>query len=759
MHGLASLDLFDFGILLQALSNNLKVGVLAVRSGTREKLIHLDRSKIVCIYTKRPKVSIEKVLWNYRAIEKGPLRSAMEAVERDPSRGPLGRYLLDEQIVAPEKLRRAHAYQVIEEVLELFYWKNVGFEFYAGDHAKEVLANPELVPVGEPVDVDQVLLQSTKTIDDISKFNEVTPSLRDVYELYLGSLGSLEDAVPDPVEREFLLLIDGVRDMREVLRDMRLNRFDALEHFYRFRTRGWLRPKNAFELLMLAENRRKEFTLEKRARVLERVNELGVEGFQVLLPLAQTYEEMGANENAARLYREHARKCLQTGDGDGAVEASRKARALLPDDAELREFEIKVLNSTGRLQEASAAHLALAQLRVRTGAFVGARNGLRRALRLSPQDAQAWSALAEVEEHLGASRRAAACRRRQAEALEGAGDVPGAIDALRNAQKLCPAAWTVRYRLSDLLHASGHNDEAVQRLSDLIGFVLNGYERGTPEFRRRHLERIEERLRAMGGFASSAAQALGRAFADSGDPRRAASVLREAADTLSRAKRHRGAVQMLDELLELEPGDNEARRQLAREHAAAGDGNRALSHLRRLSGTFMSSGRYEDARDVFLEMLKVDPACPDAHRGLARALLYLGETDKASEHYHRVGLIYRGYGQPEEATPYLREAVDRRPADATLLEEYCELLLSMPGRREETLHALSALVELRMTQGEPARAAIALTRILEIDAKYPGAKAILQEAAKQLLRIAETSEGISLDDARRMMEAARATQT
>ena len=759
MQGLASLDLFDFGILLQALSNNLKVGVLAVRSGDRAKFIHLDRSKIVCVYTRKPKVSIEKVLWSYRSIERASLKAALDEIERCPEKGPFERYAAEQDLLPPGHLRRARAYQVIEEVLELFYWKNIGFEFYAGGNARELLRDPLLVAVGEPIDVDSVLLQCTKTIDDIAKFNEVTPSLRDVFELDLGTLGSLEAAVPDPIEREFLLLIDGIRDMREVLRDMRLNRFDALEYFYKFRTRGWLRPKNAFELLMLAENRKKEFSKEKRARVLERVNELGVEGFQVLLPLAETYESLGAKDKAAQLYATHAKRCLGSGDGDGAVKAAGRARALLPGDPDLREFEIEVLTQTGRMHEASAAHLALAGLRIGAGRLGEARRGLRRAVLLTPSDAAPWRTLAEVEERLGANRRAAMCRRSEADALRGAGDACGAVDALRRAHSLCPTAWSVRYRLADLLHQTGRGDEAVQGLSEMVAFVLEHRKAAGPAVCRVHLGKIEERLRAMGGLASSAAQALGHAWAEIGDAERAAVIYRETAETLSRAGRHRGAVQVLDELLEVAPNDHQARRFLAREHAAAGDGNRALSHLRRLSGYFMSGGRYEEARDVFDEMLTIDPACPDAHRGLARALLYLGEVDKASEHYHRVGLIYRGYGQPEEAAPYLREAVDRRPNDPELLEEYCELLLSMSGRRDETLQALSALVELRMSQDAPARAAISLTRILEIDNRYPGAKRILQEAAKQLLRLAESSEEISPDEARRLMETARASQT
>lgn len=754
MNGLASLDLFDFGILLQALSNSLKVGLLAVRSESREKYLELDRSRVTCVWTRRAKAPLEKVLWNHRAIEKPALRVAADAVAADPAAGPLGRYLVDQGLVTPAQLRRAHAYQMLEEVAEVFYWRNVGFEFHAD--AEKALSGKGFVAVGEPIEVDQLLLRCTKTIDDVAKFNEVTPSLRDVYELELGGIGDIEAAIPDPVEREFLLLIDGVRDMREVLRDMRMNRFDGLGLFYRFRSCGWLRPKSGAELLALAEERRAEFPLEKRARLLERVGDLGADGYDLLPALAETYGGMGASEKAAQLFTRQAAKCIEAGDAEGAVLAAARARELRPNDLEVNELQIAALRAAGRTVDAAASLRNLAELRSRRGDLRGAVADLRHAARLAPNEPAAWRKLAEAHGRCRAPRRAAACWRRAGDTLRASGDVEGAVDAYRYAQKLCKTAFTVRYRLADLFHAEGRGDVAVQGLAELVELAVNAP--NVPRTMRvSHLKRIERRLREMGGLASSAAAQVGRAWIELGNPERAVALFRESAEILSRAGRHQGAVEVLSEMMEHAPTDHDARRLLARELLCSGDVTRAFAHLRRLAAHFLGAGRYEEALAVFEEMLKADPACPDAHRGLARALLYLGDADRAAEHYHRVGLIYRGYGRPEEAAPYLREAVERRPTDARLLEEYCELLAGMPSR-DDLLHALSALVELHMSQGRPASAAIALTRILEIDEHYPGARGILQEAARRLLSLGETTDELSADDARRAMEAARASQ-
>jgi len=753
MNGLDALDVFDFGILLQALANNMKTGMLAVRSENRVKYLQLDKTKLVAIYTARPKVSLGRVLYNHRAIEKAQLRDATDAVNGGDTGGSLVEHLADKSIVTRQQMRRAAHYQMIEETLELFYWKNVGFKFVGGG-TQATLEERNLLPVGEPIDVEALLLQCTKAIDDIAKFDEVTPSLRDVYELHVDSLETLSELVPDPAQREFVLLIDGVRDMRDVLRDMRMNRFEVLEFFYRFRREGWIRPKNAFELLMLAENRKREFSLDKRARVYERINELGVEGFEVVLPLAETYEELAANDKAAALFAKHARRCADAGDLKSALAAASRAAKLLPDDLELREFEIDLLLKNDRSADAGAAYQALAAIREKAGDHAAALAALQSAAKLHPSDATNWRRLADLLLKTVRPRRAAARLRRSGDAMLAAGDAAGAVAVWRDALALCRGAWSLRYRLVRSLHDAGQDDVAVQELAALIELVTDDDASLAAGARVRHLARVEECLQSAGGLTSPAATLLGRAYARFDGRDRAVAVFRAAADALGAAKRHREAVDVLDELIALAPEDLAARKDIAREHLALGDVNRAVTHLRRAGTMLVADKRWPEARDVYRAMLEADPGCADGHEGLANALRELGETASASHHFHRAALLHRGGGAVDVAARFFREAVERNPTDADLLDEYCELLLTT-DHRQETLQALSALVDLRMAQGTPARASIALTRILEIDPHHPGAKTILEEAARQLLRVAEATDEIDSDEIRMVLESVR----
>lgn len=755
MNGLDSMDLFDFGILLQALANNMKVGMLAVRCGDRVKYLQLDKRRLLAVHTKRPKVSLGKVLYHHRALGKVQLKDAMRAVG-DANERALSAHLTSNRLITAAQLRRAHHYQLLEETLELFYWQNVGFNF-VNNGTKESLPERDLVEVGESIEIDSLLLQCTKTIDDIAKFDEVTPSLRDVYELHVHSIDELTKLVPDQAQREFILLVDGVRDMREVLRDMRMNRFDVLELFYRFRSQGKIRPKNSFELLMLAENRRKEFSLEKRSRVYERINELGVDGFDVVLPLAETYEAMHQNDKAAALFVRLARRCFDAGDYPGALTATQRATKLQPHDAVLRELEIEILLRADRSAEAGIAYEALSEIKAAAGDAAGARAATERAARLHPTAPQNWRRLATLFEEAGRPRRAAAALRRAGDAMRAAGDAAGGLECYRRALALCRSAWTLRYRIVRLLHEQRDTDGVVRELGDFTRLVTDDSTSLPPRSRVSHLIRIEECLKRTGGLHSPVATEIGRAYAHFGDIPRAVAILQDAADSRSGAGLFRAVVEALDALLELTPDVVDARRAIAVAHLALGDTSRAAAHLRHAGMLLDTMDAWPEAREVYEDLVRAEPGSAEAHSGLANALLELGELRSASQHFHRAALLHRGSDKVDQAIAFFHEAVEKNPTDADLLDEFCEVLLAT-DRRAEKLGALSALVELRMARSEPARAAIALTRILEIDPRYPGAKNILQDAARQLSRMAEQSEEIEADEARAIIAEIRAAE-
>ena len=184
MTGLSSLDLFDFGGLLQALAQSLRVGTLRVRSGSREKYIFLNRGQVEAVFTPRSKYRVGRILYNMGALELDELREVLEERQDGRTVGQLGKVLIERGLIGEEDLEAALRYQVIEEIIEIFYWRDVSYEFYSGDPQETIRARIEgFTRVGGSQDAGGMLLQVTKVLDDVEKFNKIAPSMKDVYDV------------------------------------------------------------------------------------------------------------------------------------------------------------------------------------------------------------------------------------------------------------------------------------------------------------------------------------------------------------------------------------------------------------------------------------------------------------------------------------------------------------------------------------------------------------------------------------------------
>ncbi|MEN8150589.1 MAG: DUF4388 domain-containing protein, partial [Planctomycetota bacterium] len=131
MQGRSSLDVFDFGVLLQALAGSLKVGSLRVVSGSKEKYIGLNRGTIDAIYTTRSRFRLGRILYNMRCIEMETLEKVLAGQKSGELSGPIGKVLVECEHISQEDLDAALHYQLVEELLEIFYWSDVGYEFYS----------------------------------------------------------------------------------------------------------------------------------------------------------------------------------------------------------------------------------------------------------------------------------------------------------------------------------------------------------------------------------------------------------------------------------------------------------------------------------------------------------------------------------------------------------------------------------------------------------------------------------------------------
>ncbi len=693
--GTDTLRVFDFGLLFQALAQSLKVGVLKVMSRQGEKFLHFSRGRLKAVYTRRSKIRLGRVLFNMRAIEQADLARVLEEQRAGKFRRPLGEELLARGLVSRENLAAAVLHQMTEELLEIFYWREYSYEFFSGP-VERVLEQlkPEYTRVGGDQDVQELLLNVSRIVDEIEKFNRITPSLRDIYELAADPEEILAGSDPDGGLTDILRLVDGQRDIRDIIRDMRMNRFEVLELLCELRTQGWIRPKNAFELLMLAENQRRALPPEKLVRIYERVRELGVEGFDVTLRLAQVHAEAGNGTLAADFYEKHARNCLAEGDYAGAESSARRAVELSPDSLPRRGLLVTALGALSRAEEEVAELLAMADLSRRAGDHREETVALGLAMVLRPDDAGLLDRYAEALAGQGRARAAAGALLSLARRRGETGDRAGAEQALRRATGLRPRAPRARLRLVEHLLRGGQVTEAAEEARLLVPLMAEvcGRRARKPD---RHLLGLARRLRAQGLRDLEVTLLIAESLSRGGSDDTAKRIFADAASSLAGADRLAERREVLARAAAAFPDDGDLRESLAETLVEAGQAREALEVLAGLARRARTQGDLPAADRLYRRMLRASPVCPEALEGLAEVLLAEGKEADAAGVLVQVGDLYRATGDASRAAEKYDHACRLSPGEPRFLRALAEALsesLGMAGSAgcwERLMQALS----------------------------------------------------------------------
>jgi len=727
MKGRSSLDVFDFGVLLQALAGSLKIGTLRVVSGPKEKYIGLNRGHIDAIYTPRSRFRLGRILYNMRALEMDVLQEVLADQKSGKAEGPLGKILVERGHIEQEDLDTALHYQLVEELLEVFYWSDVGYEFYSVPPEEALRGRAgRLTRVDGFVDANRILLNVTKVIDDIEKFNNATPSLKDVYEVVGDREKYLAEHDVQDYVIELLDLIDGERDMGEVLKAIRLSRLDAMELFYHLKTVDMIRDKSSFEVLMLAENKRNTFPAAKRARLYERAAELGVEGFEISLRTAQAYEELKQYDKAADHYFAHAKGTEELGTLEEAVEAASLAIKLRPERADILQYRAGLLQKLEKKKEAAADLVLLARLLRGRKQYRFAEKALLKALSLTPQDEEIWLARIETIEESGESRRAAQACLDMAFRREKAGDLDGAIQMLERAVAIEPGAIRFRTAQANLLTKAEKNPEAADALGEIVAIVLDRTSR-YPERGIRMLAALRGRLEDLRARTSPSMEKIAEGLIQLGRKEDALKILAEAGE----ARIAHGHLVLAEEAyrraVDLAPEDLDLAETLALIQARNGSKEHALARLRGIAGQFWKRGKLERAEKAYREMLRIDPFSPDALLELARLKADKGLNKEAAAGLHQIGHLYQVTGNLEDAVTYFDEACRLDPGNPGYVRGLAEAL-GKALKTEAAMNSFDALLAMLRARSDHTGVIDLAMKILENDPAHQEATEAMMDA-------------------------------
>lgn len=218
--------------VLQLLALGKKTGCLAIADRQNFGSIYFDEGRICCAALVNRRDRIGDLLRKNQLITNEQLDEAIRVQDAHRERR-LGDILIEMGAVSREKLERLLFLQIEEAVYHLFTWTQGTFNFEAG-----VRPDPMVYTVS--INPESLLLEGARRVDELSQIEKKIPSFDLIFAIDPEHAPTAEVSL-SPEEQRILPLLDGTRDVRQVIDETSLIEFDAVQALYGLITAGYVR--------------------------------------------------------------------------------------------------------------------------------------------------------------------------------------------------------------------------------------------------------------------------------------------------------------------------------------------------------------------------------------------------------------------------------------------------------------------------------------------------------------------------------------
>ena len=462
--------------VLQLLSMGQKTGCLSVAERNNFGYIYFETGQIVYASIVNRRDRLGDILVKNGLITPDQLHAAIDAQghRRDKR---LGELLVEMNALTRPALETHMRIQIEEAVYYLFTWTSGTFSF-------ETDVRPDAQDFLVRISPESLLLEGARRVDEWSLIEKKIPSFDLIFVVERQRLGSSEVTLT-PEQERLLPLIDGRRDVVQIVEDSGMLEFDVAKALYGFITAGFAHRLGRTRVETAAAP-------VPGARVEEHRN-LGLAFYKTAMYDEAQREfrrvvDLTAGDQQAHFYL--GLVALRQGRAAAAVESLRHAAERVGRPAVLFDLAV-ALGHVGRFTEADAAYEAAAarapnDARMVLGWGVCALRGGRGAEAIerldharellggkAPGPLWYWArALAEfvagtpaqaapiLEEGIARYPRSAPLRNNLAALLEQAGDLDRAEEVAQLALEEDPSLPQASKNLGDLFYRAGRTEEA-----------------------------------------------------------------------------------------------------------------------------------------------------------------------------------------------------------------------------------------------------------------------------------------------------------
>lgn len=345
-------DLSTLGLadIFQTLANSQKEGTLVVGDGESRKCIYFGREGLSLLSMgSRKGLRLGDHLLKAGKISPDQLKELLAAQKGTGKR--LGEIVVDRGIATIEDIQGLIRSQIEDEIFDLFSWKKAAFEFIDGP------PTPELMDADKPVtslkfDVNALLFEASRRIDEWSLINQAIPSANEIFVLTKTG-AALVNAAEDPSLKVIGRLTDATRTVDQIVEESGLSRFAACKALYTLLTQQGIRRLPQEELLAMGRKLAAGGDRKRGIRILKCAVDLDHENLVPQQELALLLRQEGLEDEAFTCYAEMARIWENRGHREEALQGFRQALECRPDDPAVSFAAFRLLRDLRMNQDAA----------------------------------------------------------------------------------------------------------------------------------------------------------------------------------------------------------------------------------------------------------------------------------------------------------------------------------------------------------------------------------------------------------------------
>ena len=205
-------NLENFGLpeIFQLLSSAQKTGTLGIQKGDEVAMVYFRGGQVFYAYGPRKMTRLGDLLVKQGRITPEQLDIAVNEKGRDQGHRRLGEILLAKQWLSHDDLEAAVQHQVEEVIYETLRWEDGMFKFY-----EEQFPTDEEITI--TISTENLILEGVRRLDEMGRIKAGLPVFERILCLALSEDGRKKDIALASDEWNVLTLVDGTRNIYEIL--------------------------------------------------------------------------------------------------------------------------------------------------------------------------------------------------------------------------------------------------------------------------------------------------------------------------------------------------------------------------------------------------------------------------------------------------------------------------------------------------------------------------------------------------------------